>query len=111
MAESEVVLVLGTFPNLELARFVSKTLVQEHLAACVNLFPQIESIYCWNGVLKQSEEVGFWLKTRPECYRALEARILELHPYEVPALVVLSVSSGLPAFLTWIQEQTQAGRS
>jgi len=97
-----VSLVWATFPDLECARRVCKTLVQERLAACVNLIPQLESIYTWNEKLEMNSEVGAWIKSTPGRYSELEARYRALHPYEVPALVAISVESGLPEYLRWV---------
>lgn len=102
MSGSEVLLALATFPEMETARRIADILVRERLAACVNLFPAVESVYRWNESVETSAEVAAWIKTTSGCYGALEARYRELHPYEVPALVALPVKAGLPAYCEWV---------
>ena len=101
MAE-EVLVVLSTWPDLEKARSAARILVEEQLAACANLVPGVESIYRWEGEIETSAEVLMVLKTTSGCYPRLEARIKALHPYEVPEIVSLRVSNGLPAYLRWV---------
>lgn len=99
---SEVLLILATFPDTETARRIAGILVEERLVACVNLFPQVESIYRWKGQVEIGVEVAAWMKTTHLCYPALEVRYRELHPYEVPALVAIEVEGGLPGYLQWV---------
>lgn len=102
MAE-EVLVVLTTWPDLEKARAAARTLVEEKLAACANLVPGLESIYRWQGAVETSAEVMVILKTTIARYQMLEARILALHSYEVPEILVLRVSDGLPRYLRWVE--------
>ncbi|WP_193210726.1 divalent-cation tolerance protein CutA [Luteolibacter marinus] len=96
------VVVLCTFPDVEVARRVAGELVTRRLAACVNLVPGVESIYRWEGEVERSGEVLGLIKTT--CYPELEAGLKELHPYEVPEIVALPVGAGLPAYLAWLGE-------
>jgi periplasmic divalent cation tolerance protein len=100
MAE-ELLLVLSTFPDVETARRIAHTLVEERLAACVNVLPQIESIYRWQGKVEQSAEALCLIKTSIGRYQGLEDRIKALHPYEVPEIIAINLASGLPAYLNW----------
>jgi periplasmic divalent cation tolerance protein len=102
MSEPEVLLALATFPEMETARRIADILVRERLAACVNLFPAVESVYSWSEKVATCAEVAAWIKTTPECYGALEARYRALHPYEVPALVAILVKAGLPDYCNWV---------
>lgn len=102
MAE-EVLVVFTTWPDAEKARAAARVLVEEKLAACANLLPGVESIYRWEGKVETSAEVMAVLKTTIARYQMLEARILALHPYEVPEIVVLRVSDGLPSYLRWVE--------
>lgn len=102
MSEAEVLLALATFPEMETAKRIADILVRERLAACVNLFPAVESVYCWKDEVATSAEVAAWIKTTPGCYGALEARYRALHPYEVPALVAISVKAGLLEYCKWV---------
>lgn len=103
MAE-EALLVLSTVPDIELARQIARTLVEERLAACGNILPQVESIYRWQEKVETSNEVLLMLKTTIGRYQALEERLRGLHPYEVPEIICVSLYSGLPAYLTWVSE-------
>jgi periplasmic divalent cation tolerance protein len=102
MAE-EVLVVLTTWPDLEKARAAARTLVEEKLAACANILPGVESIYRWQGAVETSAEVMVVLKTTIARYQMLEARVQALHTYEVPEIVVLRVSDGLPSYLRWVE--------
>lgn len=100
----EALVVLVTFPDAETARRIVTILVQERLAACGNLVPGIESIYRWQGAVETASEVLVLLKTENSRYEALELRLKELHPYEVPECLALSVAAGLSPYLHWLKE-------
>ncbi|MGC3991132.1 MAG: divalent-cation tolerance protein CutA [Chthoniobacteraceae bacterium] len=101
---ARVLLVFATFPDLESARRIGNQLVKEELAACVNLVPQIESIYRWKGTLERSAETLALIKTTAEAYAVLEKRLHELHPYDVPEIIAVDLQAGLPAYLDWVRE-------
>ncbi|MCX6966573.1 MAG: divalent-cation tolerance protein CutA [Verrucomicrobia bacterium] len=101
-------LVMSMFPDTEIARTISRTLVEEQLAACANLVPGAESIYWWKGVIESSSEVMAFFKTTEEQYKRFETRLKELHPYEVPEIIALQPANGLPAYLEWVAENTVA---
>ena len=86
------------------AERLAATLVGERLAACVNVLPGMRSTYCWGGQLEQVDEVLMVIKTTRERYPALQARLPELHPYELPELVAVEACDGLPAYLHWVAE-------
>jgi periplasmic divalent cation tolerance protein len=100
----EVVVVLTTWPSVEMARAIGRKLVDEKLAACANIVPAIESIYRWQGKVETSPEVLVIFKTTEERYAQLESRIRGLHSYDVPEIICLPVSGGLPSYLTWVVE-------
>ena len=102
-------LVFSTFPDPETARRLAQTLVGERLAACANLLPAVESIYRWKGAVENAPEVMAILKTTTESYPRLEARLKELHPYELPEIVAVSPVGGLPGYLRWVEESTGGG--
>ncbi len=104
--KGECIGVYGTFPDQETAGRLARTLVEEELIACANLFP-IASVYRWKGAIEEADEWGAWLKTRRELFPALQERVRELHPYEVPALVAYEIAGGIPAYLAWIEESTR----
>jgi periplasmic divalent cation tolerance protein len=100
----ESILILSTFPDADTARRIGATLVEEKLAACVNLIPGIESIYRWKDAVETSAEVLALIKSTHWKYQLLEARILELHPYEVPEIISLRIDAGHLAYLRWIDQ-------
>lgn len=104
----EIIVVFCTFPNLELARQIGTALVEAQLTACVNLCPSIESIYRWEGKMENAQEVLAIFKTTAETYPQLEARLKELHPYEVPEIIALPASKVLPAYAAWVQDSVVA---
>ena len=102
----DALLVFSTFPDAARARAIGRRLVAERLAACVNLLPGVTSIYVWQGKEEESAETLALIKTRRALYPALEARLRELHPYEVPEIVAVELAGGLPAYLQWLADQT-----
>ena len=102
MAE-EVLVVFSTWPELALARAAVRAIVEEKLAACGTILPGAESIYHWQGKVETSAEVLVIWKTTIGCYPRLEQRIRALHPYEVPEIVTVLATDGLPAYLRWVE--------
>lgn len=100
--KSEVMVVLCTFPDFEKARQIGAVLVERQVAACINLLPGATSIYRWEGKIEEESEVLGVIKTTAAAYAALEAAILELHPYETPELLALPVDRGAEKYLRWI---------
>ena len=82
---------------------LGRTLVEEGLAACVNVLPPMESVYRWQGSVHQDAERQLVIKTRAERVDALRGRLATLHPYEVPEFLVLPVSAGSPSYLDWVK--------
>lgn len=106
-AEDPIWVVYATAPNLEQARLMGKTVVSEGLAACVNIIAGVLSIYEWQGQLTEEQECCLVLKVPASREPALRARLLSLHPYEIPALVSWPISAGHGAFFKWVREQTE----
>jgi periplasmic divalent cation tolerance protein len=96
-----------TTPNKKTAQKISKTLVKERLVACANIGGPIESIYQWKSKLCVEKEISLILKTTALKQKRVISRVKELHPYECPCIVVLPVSSGNPAFLKWLKDETK----
>ena len=88
------------------ARRIGKTLVEEKLAACVNIHP-IKSIYRWEGEIEEEGEVVMLVKTKAELADKVIERVKELHSYEVPCIVSFSIDKGNPDYLNWIGESTR----
>ena len=103
---SDLRLILCTFPDADLARAIGTILIEEQLAACVNLIPGVESIYRWQGAMETSAEVLAIFKTMASAYAAFEKRLRDLHPYEVPEIIALPVIAGLPAYLDWVRHDS-----
>ena len=102
----EYVIVLTTLPSDTESGALGRTLVEERLAACVNLLPPMDSFYRWEGQVEQDTERQVIIKTARDRVAALWDRIRELHPYETPEFVVLSIQDGSDAYLRWIGDST-----
>ena len=89
MRDFQPLVVLVTAPSEAVGLDLGRTLVDEHLAACVNVVPGLTSVYLWEGRREETAEALLLIKTRPEGYAALQRRILELHPYSVPEVLGL----------------------
>ena len=106
-ASSEgLVVALSTAPDAEQAARIGRALVEERLIACANLVPGLTSIYRWQGQVQQEAEVLLVMKTRRALVDRLKARLPELHPYEVPELVVTEIQDGLEAYCRWVRDET-----
>lgn len=99
-------LVLTNLPDRKSAESLARSLVERRLAACVNVLSPCRSIYRWQGAVETADEVPLLIKTGEARYAALEAAIREAHPYEVPEIVALPVTRGLPAYLAWLGAET-----
>jgi periplasmic divalent cation tolerance protein len=96
------VVVLVTAPSSDVAASIARALVEEGLCACGNVVPGIRSIYRWEGKIHDDAEAMLVLKTERRLVPELKLRLGELHPYQVPELLVLPVEDGLPAYLEWL---------
>jgi len=99
-------LILCACPEKNSARKLARIMLEERLAACVQLLPQVESLYRWQGQIEQAEETLLLMKTTKARWPALRDRLAELHPYEVPEIVALDIADGLPAYLKWVADET-----
>jgi periplasmic divalent cation tolerance protein len=104
---SDAVVLVSTFPDRTAARTAVRTLVEERLVACGNIMAGVESIYRWQGAIETAEEVMVIFKTTADSAEAAQARLRELHPYEVPEILRLPVDGGWPAYLDWVREQVK----
>ena len=98
----DVLLVLSTFPDLETARRISRQVVVEKGAACANILPAIESIYWWKGKVEAGNEALAFFKIPADGYDRFQTILRGLHPYEVPEIIALPISRGLPDYLQWV---------
>ncbi len=101
--DTELVAVLVTAPDAETGETLATAVVQERLAACVNIVPGLTSVYRWEGRVHRDAEVLLVMKTTAAGAGALRERVLELHPYEVPEVLVLPVAGGHGAYMEWVR--------
>ncbi|KAF1723154.1 divalent-cation tolerance protein CutA [Pseudoxanthomonas wuyuanensis] len=99
-------LVFCTCPDAASAERIADALVEERLAACVNLLPGVAAIYRWQGRVERASEVLLLIKTSGARLEKLIRRIPELHPYELPEVLAVEAGAGLPAYLDWVASQT-----
>jgi periplasmic divalent cation tolerance protein len=104
---TECVLVLTTIPADQRGHAIAKALVEERLAACVNLLPQMRSTYRWQGAVTEDTEHQLVIKTTRARLPEVERRLHELHPYEVPEFLVVDVASGSERYLSWVEENAR----
>lgn len=106
---SEAIIVLVTTASKEEAERISFTLVQEHLAACVNVLSPVQSIYRWDGSIQNEVELLLVIKTRRALFEDTCARIRDLHSYSNPEVIALPISDGSEPYLRWLVDATTQG--
>jgi periplasmic divalent cation tolerance protein len=104
---SAPLLILCTVPDRDSALRLAGNLVDAGLAACVNITQPITSVYRWQDQRETAEELLLLIKTTQRQYAALEAAILDLHPYELPEIIAVPVTQGLPGYLDWVEQCTK----
>ncbi len=100
-------LVLSTAPNQDVATNLSKILLENRVAACVNIISGVKSYYWWNQSIEFSNEVILMIKTTEEKYCDLENLIKNCHPYEIPEIIAFDIKKGLNKYLNWIEGETR----
>jgi periplasmic divalent cation tolerance protein len=105
---TDKILVLSTCAGLDEARALAGKLVEERLAACVNLVPGVESVYHWQGTVEQSSEVLLVIKTRRSLLADLSKRIETLHTYTVPEVIAMPIVAGSEGYLFWLERELRA---
>lgn len=106
VGSTDVLVVLVTGPDLESLTRLGRAIVEERLAACVNLLGGVRSIYRWEGAIEEEGEALAIFKTSPDRLAELGRRVAELHPYDVPEVIALPVVGGSSAYLAWVGEGT-----
>jgi periplasmic divalent cation tolerance protein len=95
-------IVLTTCPDAASAERIARTLVEEELAACVNILPPMRSIYRWQGKIEDASEQLLVIKSATARFPAIRDRLRALHPYELPEIIAVPIVDGLPAYLAWL---------
>jgi len=103
---TEYQIILTTCPDQDMAEKLARQLVNDNLAACVNIVPALTSIYKWKNELITGSEVLLMIKTRTGCYSDVETLISGMHPYELPEIISVPINNGLPNYLQWIDSVT-----
>jgi len=107
LAPGDVVIVMVTVPNQDVAATLAKTLVEKKLVACVNILPGVRSIYAWQGKMCDDNELLCLLKTRRALFPAVRDLVTALHPYEVPEIIALPLVEGNAPYLGWLRKETR----
>ena len=103
-----ILLVLTNLPDRAAAERLAGALVEQRVAACVNILAPCRSVYRWKDAVQHDDEHPVLIKTTAECYPALEAAIRAGHPYELPEIIAVPVERGLPAYLAWVDAETKS---
>ncbi len=104
--DSQALVVYCSCPDQAIAERIAEAVVNERLAACVNLISGLTSIYRWEGQLQRDAELLLIIKTRSAVYSQLEARLRQLHPYQLPEIIALPIHTGSADYLNWIAANT-----
>ncbi|MCC6221653.1 MAG: divalent-cation tolerance protein CutA [Deltaproteobacteria bacterium] len=108
MEEQSLCVVLVTAPSIKVATNLSNELISRKLAACVNILPNVTSIYRWQGKVESSNELLLVIKTTNLRYKALQDTIVELHPYETPEIIALNTGNVSAKYCQWVIDETSS---
>ncbi|HNZ60918.1 MAG TPA: divalent-cation tolerance protein CutA [Methanofastidiosum sp.] len=100
-------LIISTVPNEDVARNLSKILLEKRVATCVNIISKVKSNYWWNGSIESSDEIILLIKTTEDKYSQLEDLIRKNHPYEIPEIIAFDIKKGFNKYLNWIEDETR----
>ena len=101
------ILVLSAFPTSISVKDIAEILVNEKLAACINIIPEVQSVFRWKNKIDNTPEIILIIKTTLNLYDILEKRIKQLHPYELPEIIAVPIEKGLTEYLNWVSENTK----
>ncbi|TCS73321.1 periplasmic divalent cation tolerance protein [Sulfuritortus calidifontis] len=105
MSGSQALLCFTTLPDQAAADKLAESLVAERLAACVSILAPCRSVYRWQGAIHKDNEIPLLIKTTADRYAELERHLRQNHPYELPELIAVEITQGLPAYLDWLTAQ------
>ncbi len=108
ISDEQILLAMTNVPDAATAQSIAHALVDAKLAACVNILPAVQSVYRWQGVVEQANEVTLLIKTTQRRYPQLQRAIVAAHPYELPEVIAWPLSEGHPPYLHWIVAETRA---
>lgn len=103
---AQYILVLTTSPGSITAKKLANELVETGAAACVNILPKVHSVFRWKNTIEQEDEYLLFIKTAAAKYEAVEQVIRAYHPYELPEIISLPITGGLPQYLAWLEQST-----
>jgi len=103
---TEFVFIYVTHPDAAQAAILGRALVEQRLAACVNILPGMQTIYRWNDAIEDGHEAVMIVKTRFTLFEDVRSLILRQHPYECPCIVALPVADGHPDYLAWLARES-----
>ncbi|MCW5597541.1 divalent-cation tolerance protein CutA [Nitrosomonas sp.] len=101
----EIILIITNFPDKASALKVAQQLIEDRLAACVNILAESTSVYRWQAKIETANEIPLIIKTVAENYEWVEKVVKSLHPYELPEIIAVPVKMGLPAYLQWVTDE------
>lgn len=99
----DYIIILCTINSIENAETIANNLVQDRLAACINIIPQIQSVYFWNGKIQNDEEFLLLIKTKKNLFNSVKEKIEKLHPYEIPEIISIDIADGNKNYFDWIK--------
>lgn len=105
--QEKAVVVLCTCPSNELANVIAKALIKKKLAACVNILPKMQSVYCWEGEITIDDEYQLVIKSHEALFSEIEMLIKNLHEYEVPELIAVPIVNGSNEYLDWLNQSVK----
>ncbi|WP_113907858.1 divalent-cation tolerance protein CutA [Aliidiomarina celeris] len=103
---NQIHVVMVSVPDVTVANQIASALLEQQLAACVQILPTVRSLYMWEGKLTEGNEQLLFIKAPQLHYSAIEALVLQLHPYQTPEVIALPVAQGHSAYLKWIEDVT-----
>ena len=105
----DIVYIYVSCPDMDCARSIGREMVHQRYAACVNLLPQMSSIFRWGGEVVERDECVLLIKTTAQRFDAVRIRVREMHPYQMPCITALPITMGDPPYLEWVAIGSAAG--